>query len=38
MGWGHPIEWIQLNTRRPEIPTICKYCGLRYVKKNSHHH
>jgi uncharacterized Zn-finger protein len=36
MGWGHPIEYIQLNTRDPEKPTICKYCGLRYGMKQSH--
>lgn len=33
MGWGHPIEYIQLNTRYPDIPNVCKYCGLRYVQK-----
>ncbi len=35
-GWGHPVEYIQLNTRRPEKPVRCKYCGLRYVRKAHH--
>lgn len=34
--YGHPVQWITLNTRNPEKPNICKYCGLRYVKKNHH--
>ena len=36
-GWGHPVEYIKLSTRNMEIPNICKYCGLRFVKKNNHH-
>lgn len=36
MNWGHPIEWITVNTRDPSKPNTCKYCGLRYIKK--HHH
>lgn len=35
--YGHPAEFIQLNTRRPEIPNVCKYCGLRYVMKQHKH-
>merc|ERR1712159_822325 len=27
---GHPVEYIQLNTKRGE-PQTCKYCGLRFV-------
>lgn len=27
---GHPIEYIQLNTRHHD-PATCKYCGLRFV-------
>merc|ERR1712086_154383 len=27
---GHPLEFIQLNTKRP-IPATCKYCGLRFT-------
>ncbi len=34
--YGHPVQWITLNTRNPEKPNICKYCGLRYVKKQHH--
>merc|ERR1711918_298505 len=28
---GHPLEFIQLNTKRGE-PVVCKYCGLRFVQ------
>jgi NADH dehydrogenase (ubiquinone) Fe-S protein 6 len=35
-GWGHPTEYITLNTRNPEVPNICKYCGLRFVMKQHH--
>jgi len=34
--WGHPVEYITLNTRYPDRPNTCKYCGLRYVKKQHH--
>merc|ERR1712216_974881 len=27
---GHPVEYIQLNTKRPE-PQTCKYCGLTFI-------
>ncbi|CAE7700657.1 unnamed protein product, partial [Symbiodinium sp. KB8] len=30
---GHPAEWIQLDTRDGRLPAVCKYCGLRYIKK-----
>merc|ERR1712072_1038333 len=32
---GHPVEYIQLNTKRAE-PQTCKYCGLRFVYDPSH--
>jgi len=35
--WGHPVQFIALNTRNPLKPNTCKYCGLRYVKKQHHH-
>ncbi len=38
LAWGHPIEYITLNTRNPKKPNVCKYCGLRYVKKAHDHH
>lgn len=37
MCWGHPIQFIALNTRDPTKPNHCKYCGLRYIKKQHHH-
>ncbi len=36
MGWGHPIEYIKLDTRDIKKPNICKYCGLRYIMKAHH--
>ncbi|CAM9326717.1 unnamed protein product [Heterosigma akashiwo] len=33
---GHPLEYIQLDTKDLTAPQTCKYCGLRYVGK--HHH
>lgn len=38
---GHPIEFIELNKRNPEEPSVCKYCGLSYLMKphgHGHHH
>jgi len=35
-GWGHPVEYITLNTRNPEEANICKYCGMRYIMKHAH--
>merc|ERR1719422_1062277 len=32
-GLGHPTEYIQLNKVNPDEPSICKYCGLRYIRK-----
>jgi uncharacterized Zn-finger protein len=31
-GLGHPIEYIQLDRINPG-PSVCKYCGARYMKK-----
>merc|ERR1712072_570006 len=30
---GHPVENIQLNLKRPGEPSVCKYCGLRFMSK-----
>mmetsp|Transcript_4587 Transcript_4587/g.6326 ORF Transcript_4587/g.6326 Transcript_4587/m.6326 type:complete len:113 (+) Transcript_4587:76-414(+) len=30
---GHPLEYIQLNTKDLTEPQTCKYCGLRYIGK-----
>lgn len=35
---GHPTEYIQLNTKHPEKPSFCKYCGLRYQMVHHHGH
>ncbi|CAM9426602.1 unnamed protein product, partial [Ectocarpus fasciculatus] len=35
---GHPIEYIQLDNVTHNRPSVCKYCGLRYVSKAKHHH
>ncbi|MES1910982.1 MAG: hypothetical protein MHM6MM_003494 [Cercozoa sp. M6MM] len=29
--FGHPIEYIQLNTRKSGDVATCKYCGIRYT-------
>lgn len=34
---GHPIEFIQLNKVRPDEPSTCKYCGLRFIMAHGHH-
>mmetsp|Transcript_24312 Transcript_24312/g.57615 ORF Transcript_24312/g.57615 Transcript_24312/m.57615 type:complete len:118 (-) Transcript_24312:129-482(-) len=34
---GHPIEYIQLNTRHHDAAT-CKYCGLRFISTGGGHH
>lgn len=31
---GHPIEFIQLDNKTPDVPSVCKYCGLRYIMKH----
>lgn len=33
LGYGHPVEYICLDNRRPHEPTTCKWCGLRFIKK-----
>ena len=33
---GHPIEYIQLNTRHGD-PATCKYCGLRFTSTGHGH-
>ena len=30
---GHPILYIQLDTKNPNEPVVCKYCGTRYIMK-----
>ena len=27
---GHPVEYICINDTTPNLPAVCKYCGLRY--------
>ena len=33
LGYGHPVQYIALNTRRRHVPNKCKYWGLRFVKR-----
>ena len=35
-GWGHPVEYITVDSRDVTKPNICKYCGLRFVMKQHH--
>ena len=32
-GYGHPVHYIQLDTKDMSRPVICKWCGLRYKKR-----
>lgn len=33
---GHPLEYIKLNVSDEDAaPQVCKYCGLRYKRKQS---
>lgn len=34
---GHPVEYIQLDTRKHHTPQTCKYCGVRYQMKEGYH-
>ncbi|KAG2765689.1 hypothetical protein JG687_00016601 [Phytophthora cactorum] len=34
---GHPVEYIQLDTRKHNTPQTCKYCGVRYKMKEGYH-
>ncbi|TDH71591.1 hypothetical protein CCR75_005237 [Bremia lactucae] len=34
---GHPVEYIQLDTRKQNTPQTCKYCGIRYMMKVGYH-
>ncbi|POM80400.1 NADH dehydrogenase (ubiquinone) Fe-S protein 6 [Phytophthora palmivora] len=34
---GHPVEYIQLDTRKHNSPQTCKYCGVRYKMKEGYH-
>ena len=34
---GHPIEYINLNTKDPSIPCTCKYCGVNFMKDPNYH-
>ncbi|KAL3662714.1 hypothetical protein V7S43_012120 [Phytophthora oleae] len=34
---GHPVEYIQLDTRKHNTPQACKYCGVRYKMKEGFH-
>ena len=37
LGFGHPVQYIQLNKRQPGEPETCKWCGLRFKQKHGHH-
>ncbi|GAM26739.1 hypothetical protein SAMD00019534_099140 [Acytostelium subglobosum LB1] len=32
---GHPMVYINLDNHEPQA---CGYCGVRFVKKDGHHH
>ncbi len=33
LGLGHPVEYIQVMGKFPHKPQVCKWCGLRYIKR-----
>lgn len=37
LGLGHPVQYIQLNRRYENTPTTCKWCGLRFRKREAAH-
>ena len=38
LGLGHPVQYIQLNRRYEHTPATCKWCGLRFKKREGGHH
>jgi uncharacterized Zn-finger protein len=38
LGLGHPVQYIQINRRYEHTPATCKWCGLRFRKREGHHH
>ena len=34
---GHPIEYINLDTKNPLIPSACKYCGVLFMRDPAYH-
>ena len=38
LGLGHPVQYIQLNRRYEHTPATCKWCGLRFRKRDDGHH
>ena len=37
LGYGHPVHYMTVDQRNIETPVVCKWCGLRYVKKAGAH-
>ena len=38
LGLGHPVQYIQVNRRYEHTPATCKWCGLRFRKREGDHH
>ena len=38
LGLGHPVQYIQINRRYENSPATCKWCGLRFQKREGHGH
>ena len=32
-GYGHPVHYIQLDTKNRGKPVACKWCGLRFKQR-----
>ena len=37
LGLGHPVQYIQINRRYEHTPATCKWCGLRFKKRDDGH-
>jgi len=37
LGFGHPVQYIQLDRKNKFTPATCKWCGLRFQKKADGH-
>ena len=35
LGLGHPVEYINVMGKHYHDPQVCKWCGLRYIKRGN---
>jgi hypothetical protein len=34
LGMGHPVVYYNLNTIQKDHAVVCKWCGLKYMRKH----